>query len=467
MTPPGTAIDSLPLPSSLEAERAILGALLLAPDGKLLREVAEKVTSASFFNDHHQRIFSAMLAVADAGRAVDLVTLTDGLREAGNLGGAGGPAYLAQLVDGVPRAANIEHYISILLDKSHRRALIRKCHSIEQQAMETLSTTSEVYDDLEIFLRATHSSNGHSKHAVVTDFRDFLMADLTPRRFITEPVLPEQGLLMVHAWRGLGKTFLTWGWAYSVACGLDYFGPWRIPEARPVLYVDGEMAANELQERAQQFAAGHDLRMPDKGFLRIITPDQQVDGQAPNIATSEGQRKVEEKLEPGMLLWLDSLSTLLRMPKEDDEAWFCVQEWLLRLRQHKITVGILHHSGKSGAQRGTSKREDFLNTVITLRKPADYDPEEGLRVELHFEKSRGARGPAVLPHEVKLEQRGADGLVLSWRPLTNVLEKRAYEMFALGMSCKEVGEELGKNRFWANRMRNKWRSNSGGIPCDG
>jgi len=452
-----------PLPSSLEAERAILGAVLLAPDNKLLREVAEKINSAHFFSDHHQRIFSGMLAVADAGRNVDAVTLTEALREAGNLGGAGGPAYLALLTDGVPRVSNVEHYISIVLDKYRRRALIRKCHSIEQQALEGLSTTGEVYDDLEIFLRGSQSTNGHKKHAVIIDSNDLIAKDLKPREFVTDPIFSVQGLLMLYAWRGIGKTYLTLAWAAAVAAGFPQFGPWKIPERRRCVYVDGEMAEDEFQERVVKLRSGFDGLWPARDWLKVMTPDEQLDNQVPNIGTAEGQREIERFLEPGSVLWLDSLSTLLRVPKEDDEAWFLVQEWLLRLRQKRISVAILHHSGKSGTQRGTSKREDFLNTVITVRRPADYEAKDGLRGELHFEKTRGFHGEAALPYEVKLEPYGpgGDGVTLAWRPLTNVLEKRAIQMFVMGMSCREVGEELGKNRFWANRIRKKWQDSGG------
>jgi len=451
-----------PLPSSLEAERAILGAILL--DNSQLAAVAEKLKTADFFSDHHQRIFGAMLVLADQKRVIDLLTLLDRLNSTGELAAAGGAAYFSSLVDGVPRVSNIGTYVALVAEKATLRRMIHKCHAVEQRILEGgLVKASDVQDDLEIFLRANASTNGHRKHAIAIDINDLHTKELHPRSYVTSPIFPEQGLVMVYAWRGMGKTYFTLDWAYHVAAGFPKFGEWEIPQPRRCVYVDGEMAENEFQEREQKLRRGHDGFAPPEKMFSVITPDEQIDNQVPNIGTGEGQRRVEEHLEEGCALFLDSLSTLLRTAKEDDEAWFCVQEWLLRLRQRRISVLMLHHSGKSGTQRGTSKREDFLNTVITLRKPADYDPKEGLRVELHFEKSRGAHGAAVLPQEVKLEPYGEDGVVFAWRPLTNVLEKRAVEMLALGMSCIDIGQELGRSRFWVHRIRDKWKR-QGAVP---
>ena len=66
------------------------------------------------------------------------------------------------------------------------------------------------------------------------------------------------------------------------------------------------------------------------------------------------------------------------------------------------SVLVIHHGGKSGQQRGTSRKEDVLDTVIALRKPPDYQADQGARFEIHFEKSRGFFGPEAEPFEVRL-----------------------------------------------------------------
>ena len=63
---------------------------------------------------------------------------------------------------------------------------------------------------------------------------------------------------------------------------------------------------------------------------------------------------------------------------------------------------FIHHAGKSGTQRGTSRKEDVLDTVIGLRRPPDYSADQGCRFELHFEKSRGFHGCDAEPFEARL-----------------------------------------------------------------
>src|SRR5262249_132898 len=75
---------------------------------------------------------------------------------------------------------------------------------------------------------------------------------------------------------------------------------------------------------------------------------------------------------------------------------------ILSLRRQRISVLLVHHAGQNGRQRGTTKREDPLETVIALRHPNDYSPFQGLRAEVIFEKARGFYGADAEPFEVQL-----------------------------------------------------------------
>src|ERR1700691_953537 len=97
-----------PLPQNLEAERSVLGAILL--DNHALNTAIEKLKADDFFLDQHRRIFLQMIELGEAQQPIDLITLSDQLRRRSELESAGGEAYLAQLIDGVPRVSNLEHY---------------------------------------------------------------------------------------------------------------------------------------------------------------------------------------------------------------------------------------------------------------------------------------------------------------------------------------------------------------------
>jgi len=120
---------------------------------------------------------------------------------------------------------------------------------------------------------------------------------------------------------------------------------------------------------------------------------------------------------------------------------------------------FLHHAGKQGTQRGTSRREDVLDTVVTLRNPSDYRAEEGLRVELHFEKCRSLTGEDVRPFEVKLDSR-MGSTEWTMRDPEDAKRARVLELLTEGLSYREIAEEVKVGKSTVQR----WAKASG-VPC--
>jgi putative DNA primase/helicase len=131
-----------------------------------------------------------------------------------------------------------------------------------------------------------------------------------------------------------------------------------------------------------------------------------------------------------------------------------MQEWLLALRRRGISVLFIHHAGKGGAQRGTSKREDVLDTVVSLIHPNDYQPDQGARFEVHFEKLRGFVGDEAKAFEARLEVRDGQA-IWTMRDLEDVTLALAAEMFNDGMSVRDVATDLGISKSAAARLRKK------------
>ncbi len=136
-----------PLPHNLDAERSVLGAVLL--DNHMLNAAVEKLRADDFFLDQHRRVFQQMIVLGEAQKAIDLVTLTDELHRKGELEAAGGAAYLAQLVDGVPRVSNVDHYARIVKEKAVLRNLIHTTYAIQQQALEAEEDADAILDRAE------------------------------------------------------------------------------------------------------------------------------------------------------------------------------------------------------------------------------------------------------------------------------------------------------------------------------
>ena len=283
---------------------------------------------------------------------------------------------------------------------------------------------------------------------------EFLSREIPPREMLLAPILPTQGLVMIYSWRGVGKTHTAIGIALAVASG-GAFLRWTAPVARRVLYLDGEMPAGVMQERIAAAAHASATEPPTPDHLRIITPDLQPEGM-PNLASAEGREAVEEWLADGCdLLVIDNISTLCCMGRENEsESWEPMQTWLLDLRRRGISVLLVHHAGKGGAQRGTSRREDILDTVLSLKRPDDYEPSEGARFEVHFEKSRGIFGEEAAPFEARLETRDGEA-IWTMREIEDVKLARAQVLFAEGSTVRDVAEELGISKSAAGRLKKK------------
>ena len=140
-------ISERTLPHNLEAEKSVLGAILI--HNEAFNYAAELITSRDFYRDAHRRIFEKMERLAERGDAIDLVTLKEELTRAGELEEVGGRAYLASLVDGVPRSTNVEHYARIVKEKSALRALILASQQISARAYEAEDDPNMILDEAE------------------------------------------------------------------------------------------------------------------------------------------------------------------------------------------------------------------------------------------------------------------------------------------------------------------------------
>ena len=135
------------LPASPEAERSILGAILL--DNDLQNEALSSLKSEHFFLDAHRRIYQRIADLSENNRPIDIVTLTEELLRHKELEAVGGAGYLASLTDGVPRRSSVEHYVRIVRDKAMLRNLIHAANGVISQALEQASTAAEVIDSAE------------------------------------------------------------------------------------------------------------------------------------------------------------------------------------------------------------------------------------------------------------------------------------------------------------------------------
>lgn len=121
-------------PYSAEAEISVLGGCLVDPEAVV--EVRPRLAVEDFYREAHRRIYRAMCDLSDAGTTVDVIVLADRLKDQGEIEAVGGHSYLAELIDAVPTAANIEHHAAVVRDKARLRRLIDACEASIRDAYE-------------------------------------------------------------------------------------------------------------------------------------------------------------------------------------------------------------------------------------------------------------------------------------------------------------------------------------------
>jgi len=135
------------MPASLDAERSILGAVLL--DNDVYPQAAESLKAEDFSLDSHRRIYMRMTDLNSTGRPVDIITLTEELGRHKEVEAVGGVAYISSLTEGLPRRENIEHYVKIVKDKAMLRGLIHAANASIARAIDQSDTTEEIIDAAE------------------------------------------------------------------------------------------------------------------------------------------------------------------------------------------------------------------------------------------------------------------------------------------------------------------------------
>jgi len=154
-------------PQSIDAEKALLGSLMLKPDG--IHEVTDIVSGDSFYVEKHRVIFRAMIDLATAGNPIDLLSTANRLKEVGNLEKSGGNSYLADLVSAVPTSANLKYYAEIVQKKAMMRALIEASADIGELGYDESREIDDLLDTAEKRIYEVTSSPTLRKFIAIGD----------------------------------------------------------------------------------------------------------------------------------------------------------------------------------------------------------------------------------------------------------------------------------------------------------
>ncbi len=258
-------------PQNIEAEQSVLGSMLI--DKEAMIEVAEVLSEEDFYREAHQHIFHSVLALADKGEPVDLVTICEEMENRELLDKAGGAAYLASIANATPTAAHASYYAEIVKEKSMLRRLINAATEIVRKSYGYIDNIEEFMDETEQLIFDVARSKEtqsfiHLREALEQTFEKLeklyerksgvtgLSTGFTDLNSLTSG-FQDSDLIIVAARPSMGKTTLGLNIAHHIA----------LEESAPIAFFSLEMSREQLAQRLLCSSAEIDAQRLRRGFL--------------------------------------------------------------------------------------------------------------------------------------------------------------------------------------------------------
>lgn len=257
------------------------------------------------------------------------------------------------------------------------------------------------------------------------------------------PAICTHNLVMVTAPTGLGKTYAVMKMTWTMASGGKFLNNTCFRTSK-VLYIDGELGISTMKKRLKMIQAEAPYS-PRGDYFRVLSKDH-CGGRLWNISDPREQKKYNAQIRDAEVIVIDNLlSSIFPVDSRDNDVrqWERIIPWLFALRDSGRTVIMVHHTGKSGLQLGTSIKENWLDTSIELRPPAVMRPISGTEFELHYKKTRDVKRSEAMPLHVEYIEGEDKVSRWIWRPLEDSRQRLITQLKEEGMTRREVAKQLG------------------------
>ena len=449
------SIVERPLPHNLEAERCVLGAIVL--DNFHLHAVLEKgLKPEEFFLDQHRRLFKAMVELDESHTPIDPVTLTDYLIRQGELEAVGGNAYVATIGDGVPRVMNVDHYARIVKEKSLLRGLIHQAQAIQQQAFDAEEEADTILDSAEssifqlaeervragfIGARELVQQNIGRLEEIFKEGKRItgLSTGYAQLDNLTSGLQPSE-LIILAARPSMGKTSLALNLVENVAIR-------REEKTAPVAVFSLEMSKESLLQRllaseahvdSHKFRTGHlgrdDWARMTRALGRISEAPLWVDDAGSSSVIEIGAKARRLKRDKGLSLvivdYLQLISARGRFNSRNEEVSSMTRGLKGLAKELKVPVIVLSQLTRAPERderrpqladlRDSGAIEQDADVVIFIHRPNiykhDQTPEERAEAEIIIAKQRNGPtdkiGFVFLSQFTRFEEKAPE----SWSP---------------------------------------------------
>jgi len=428
-----TTVDRLP-PQNLEAEVAVIGSMLI--DNRTIADVGQVLKRADFYSPDHQVIFETMVNLFDEGNPVDIVLLTEALRQREELERVGGAQFLISLLERVPSAANAEYYANIVRSASLRRHLIHAATEVMRASYDQTMSTDALLDKAQAEIFAVSQGDQFAEASAVRDILQDIFADIENlssdritglRTGFTELDeltcgLQPSDLIIIAARPSMGKTTLCLNIGARIA-----MGGWHRPnreDAKPVLIFSLEMAKPVI---ARNILCGY-ARVDAHRLRRGLLPKEEINAltikagdlyeapiyidDTPGLSLRDLRTRARRlKMSvPGLsLIIVDYLQLMEERSAENRQQEISTISRGLKALARELNVPVIALSQLS---RATEAREGHLPRMSDLRESGSLEQDADLIVLLYREE---AYNPGARPGEADLyvakQRNGPTGLV--------------------------------------------------------
>jgi len=298
----------------------------------------------------------------------------------------------------------------------------------------------------------TPPKQARSIEDVILTAGEFMALDIPKKKILLNPWLTEQSITLMSGWRGTGKTWLALSILDAASKG-EPFGPWEPSEPIRCLFLDGEMVPQDIIERTGELGI-------DRVYIYSDSYANSLGLPRANLLSETWRTTMKRFLTTrGIKLWvIDNLASVAGGIDENiKKDWDPVNQWLLELRFAVIATIMLHHTNKEGTQRGTSAREDNIDNSMVLKRPFNYQAEDGCKFILHFTKARvRTQDLKLIPDlEFQLTQDEHGKLIWTYGNVKEESKRQVLRLLDEGIPQVDICNQLDLSKGYVSKLRTK------------
>ena len=420
-------------PQDLDAERSVLGAMMLSPAA--IGAAAEVLRPGDFYRPAHQAVYDCILDLYNRGEPVDSVTLGDELSRSGTLARVGGLPYLHTLIATVPTAANVSHYAQIVAAKAVLRRIIEASTRAIQMAQSGEGDVEHVVDRVQAEMHAATERATSHDYVFVGELAEAMLEMFHDRTEQQEPPGLLTGLADLDAMTG----GLRGGQMEIIAArpgggkstlGLDFARSCSIRQGLTSVIFSLEMGRDEIMERlyaAESKVRLEDIRngnLDDNAFVRLANATDRINtaplviDDSPNLTMSEIRakaRRLKQTHDLRLIIvdYLQLMTSGKRVESRQQEVSEFSRQLKLLAKELDVPVVAISQLNRAVEERADKRPmmsdlresgslEQDADMIMLLYRGDLYDPDSNPgEAEIHLAKHRGGRtGTVVLRHQL-------------------------------------------------------------------